>query len=132
METYDSVVDLIGNTPLVRLHKVTGGSGAPIYAKVEYFNPGGSVKDRIALRMVDAAERDGLLKPGGTLLYATCSIFKEENSTVIGRFLDQTPDAVHQDRDTPWGEASSYGKQLLPSSGGSDGLYYALLQKTAS
>ena len=73
-----------------------------------------------------------LLKPRGTLLYATCSIFKEENSTVIGRFLDQQPDAVHQALDPPWGEASSYGKQLLPSSGGSDGLFYALLQKTAS
>jgi cystathionine beta-synthase len=71
VETYDSVIDLIGNTPLVRLHKVTGGSGAPIYAKVEYFNPGGSVKDRIALRMVDAAERDGLLKPGGTIVEPT-------------------------------------------------------------
>ena len=71
METYDSVVDLIGNTPLVRLHKVTEGAGAPVYAKVEYFNPGGSVKDRIALRMVDAAEREGLLKPGGTIVEPT-------------------------------------------------------------
>ena len=71
METYDSVVDLIGNTPLVRLHKVTDGAAAPVYAKVEYFNPGGSVKDRIALRMVDAAEREGLLKPGGTIVEPT-------------------------------------------------------------
>ncbi len=71
METYDSVIDLIGNTPLVRLHRVTEGAGAPVYAKVEYFNPGGSVKDRIALRMVDAAEREGLLKPGGTIVEPT-------------------------------------------------------------
>ncbi|MFL6286896.1 MAG: pyridoxal-phosphate dependent enzyme, partial [Actinomycetes bacterium] len=52
METYDSVIDLIGNTPLVRLHHVIGDAVAPIFAKVEYLNPGGSVKDRIALRMV--------------------------------------------------------------------------------
>lgn len=71
METYDSVVDLIGNTPLVRLHKVTEGAVAPVYAKVEYFNPGGSVKDRIALRMVDAAEREGVLKFGGTIVEPT-------------------------------------------------------------
>jgi len=71
VETYDSVIELIGNTPLVRLHRVTEGAGAPVYAKVEYFNPGGSVKDRIALRMVDAAEREGLLKPGGTIVEPT-------------------------------------------------------------
>ena len=71
-----------------------------------------------------------LLKPRGTLLYATCSIFEEENSCVISHFLDQQPGAVHRALDTSWGEASGYGKQLLPSSGGSDGLFYALLQKT--
>jgi cystathionine beta-synthase len=68
---YDSVIELIGNTPLVRLHHVIDGATAPVYAKVEYLNPGGSVKDRIALRMIDAAERDGLLKPGGTIVEPT-------------------------------------------------------------
>jgi cystathionine beta-synthase len=71
VETYDSVIDLIGNTPLVRLHHVVDGAVAPVYAKVEYLNPGGSVKDRIALRMVDAAEREGLLRPGGTIVEPT-------------------------------------------------------------
>jgi cystathionine beta-synthase len=71
VETYDSVIELIGDTPLVRLHHVVGEAVAPVYAKVEYFNPGGSVKDRIALRMVDAAERDGLLQPGGTIVEPT-------------------------------------------------------------
>jgi cystathionine beta-synthase len=71
VETYDSVIDLIGNTPLVRLHHVVGDAVAPVYAKVEYLNPGGSVKDRIALRMVDAAEREGALKPGGTIVEPT-------------------------------------------------------------
>jgi cystathionine beta-synthase len=68
---YENVVDLIGNTPLVRLRKVTEGIGATVLAKVEYLNPGGSVKDRIALRMVEAAERDGLLQPGGTIVEPT-------------------------------------------------------------
>jgi cystathionine beta-synthase len=68
---YDSVIELIGNTPLVRLHHVVDGAPAPVYAKVEYLNPGGSVKDRIALRMIDAAEREGLLKPGGTIVEPT-------------------------------------------------------------
>ncbi len=71
MRYYDSVVDLIGNTPLVRLHSVSEGIQATVLAKVEYFNPGGSVKDRIALRMIEAAERDGLLKPGGTIVEPT-------------------------------------------------------------
>lgn len=71
MQIYDSVVDLIGNTPLVRLRSVTQGLKATVVAKVEYVNPGGSIKDRIAVRMVDAAERDGLIKPGGTIVEPT-------------------------------------------------------------
>ncbi|SCF33943.1 cystathionine beta-synthase [Micromonospora matsumotoense] len=71
MQYYDNVVDLIGNTPLVRLRNVTEGIGATVLAKVEYLNPGGSVKDRIALRMVEDAEVAGLLKPGGTIVEPT-------------------------------------------------------------
>ena len=71
MRYSESVVELIGNTPLVRLRNVTQGLGATILAKVEYFNPGGSVKDRIAVRMIDAAEESGLLKPGGTIVEPT-------------------------------------------------------------
>jgi len=69
----NSLLDLVGNTPLVRLHHVVPtGEGAPlVLAKVEYLNPGGSVKDRIALRMVEAAEADGSLKPGGTIVEPT-------------------------------------------------------------
>jgi cystathionine beta-synthase len=70
----ESVVDLVGNTPLVRLTSVTRdlGPDAPlVLAKVEYLNPGGSVKDRIAVRMVDAAEASGALKPGGTIVEPT-------------------------------------------------------------
>jgi cystathionine beta-synthase len=71
VQVYDSLVDLVGNTPLVRLNKVTAGIKAPVYAKVEYFNPGGSVKDRIALGMVLAGEQSGQLKPGGTIVEPT-------------------------------------------------------------
>lgn len=71
MRTFDSVVDLIGNTPLVRLRKVTEGLKPQIFAKVEYLNPGGSIKDRIAMNLVLAAEKEGLLKPGGTIVEPT-------------------------------------------------------------
>jgi cystathionine beta-synthase len=74
MQVYDSVVDLIGNTPLVRLTSVTAhlGPDAPtVLAKVEYLNPGGSVKDRIATRMIEAAEQAGQLRPGGTIVEPT-------------------------------------------------------------
>jgi cystathionine beta-synthase len=67
----ESVLDLIGNTPLVRLRRVTEGIDATVLAKVEYLNPGGSVKDRIALRMVEEAERSGALQPGGTIVEPT-------------------------------------------------------------
>jgi len=68
---YESVVDLIGNTPLVRLNRVAAGLPPTVLAKLECFNPGGSVKDRIALRMVTAAERTGRLRPGGTIVECT-------------------------------------------------------------
>src|SRR5215207_7436240 len=68
---YDNVVELVGNTPLVRLGRVAGKVPATVLAKVEYFNPGGSVKDRIALRMVEQAESDGRMKPGGTIVEPT-------------------------------------------------------------
>ncbi|MBM0233666.1 cystathionine beta-synthase, partial [Micromonospora sp. STR1_7] len=71
MQYYDNVVDMIGNTPLVRLRNVTEGIQATVLAKVEYLNPGGSVKDRIALRMVEDAEAAGLLQPGGTIVEPT-------------------------------------------------------------
>ncbi len=74
MAYYQSLVELIGNTPLVKLSSVTAGLPTPgptVLAKVEYFNPGGSVKDRIAVRMIDAAEQSGELVPGGTIVEPT-------------------------------------------------------------
>ncbi len=67
----NNVLEAIGGTPLVRLNNVGKGVNATLLAKVEYLNPGGSVKDRVALQMIDVAEREGLLKPGGTIIEAT-------------------------------------------------------------
>jgi cystathionine beta-synthase len=71
MQYYESVLDLIGNTPLVRLNAVTDGVAATVLAKIEYLNPGGSIKDRIAQRMIDEAEASGALRPGGTIVEPT-------------------------------------------------------------
>ncbi|WP_327637387.1 cystathionine beta-synthase [Kribbella sp. NBC_00482] len=71
MRYAESLLDLVGNTPLVRLTKTTDGAKPLVLAKVEYFNPGGSVKDRIAVRMIEAAEASGELKPGGTIVEPT-------------------------------------------------------------
>lgn len=68
---YDSVLDLIGWTPMVRLNAVTDGTPTPVYVKCEFMGPGGSIKDRIGLAMIQAAEADGSLKPGGTIVEAT-------------------------------------------------------------
>ncbi len=106
MAVHDSLVELIGNTPLVRLRHVTrhvGGGYAPgVAAKVEYVNPGGSVKDRIALRMIEAAEESGELRPGGTIVEPT------SGNTGIGlaivaagrgyRCVFVCPDKVAQDK----------------------------------
>mgnify|MGYP001186069298 CR=1 FL=1 len=67
----NSILDLVGNTPLVKLNRVAEGIAATVLVKVEYLNPGGSSKDRIATRIIDAAEREGKLKPGGTIVEPT-------------------------------------------------------------
>ena len=102
MQYYDNVVELIGNTPLVRLRNVTEGIQATVLAKVEYVNPGGSVKDRIAMRMVEDAEKAGILGPGGTIVEPT------SGNTGVGlalvaqlkgyRCVFVCPDKVSQDK----------------------------------
>jgi cystathionine beta-synthase len=67
----EDIVQTIGDTPLVRLNRIAGGLAADVLAKVEFFNPGGSVKDRIGATMIDAAEADGSLRPGGTIVEST-------------------------------------------------------------
>ncbi len=71
LHPYDSVLDTIGWTPLIRLNRITRGLRAPVYGKAEFFNPGGSVKDRIGMPIIEQAERDGSLRPGGTIVEGT-------------------------------------------------------------
>ena len=65
---YNNVLEVVGNTPLVRLNSMTEGLKSNVYAKVEFVNPGGSVKDRIAMHIIDEAERTGAITPGGTII----------------------------------------------------------------
>jgi cystathionine beta-synthase len=105
VQVHESLIELVGHTPLVRLRRVTSdlpAAAAQVLAKVEYFNPGGSVKDRIALRMVEAAEASGALRPGGTIIEPT------SGNTGVGlaivaaergyRCLFVCPDKVGQDK----------------------------------
>jgi cysteine synthase A len=71
MKVVDSVLDLIGNTPMVKLERVSGEGAADVFVKCEYLNPSGSLKDRIALKMIREAEADGRLKPGYTIIEAS-------------------------------------------------------------
>ncbi|WP_449386618.1 cystathionine beta-synthase [Cellulomonas soli] len=102
MKYANHISELVGGTPLVRLHAVTHGLSATILAKVEYVNPGGSVKDRIALKMIEAAEASGELQPGGTIVEPT------SGNTGVGlalvaqrkgyRCVFVCPDKVSQDK----------------------------------
>ena len=68
---YPTVLELVGNTPLVRLQRIVPAGAATVVVKLEYLNPGGSIKDRIGITMIEAAEREGKLKPGGTIVEPT-------------------------------------------------------------
>lgn len=71
MKYFENILEVIGNTPLIKLNNVTEGIKATVLAKLEFLNPGGSVKDRIGIAMIEDAERRGLLKPGGTIIEPT-------------------------------------------------------------
>ncbi|HRP99830.1 MAG TPA: cystathionine beta-synthase [Terrimesophilobacter sp.] len=114
MTIANSVLDIIGNTPLVRLNEVTDGCAATVLVKLEYVNPGGSSKDRIAVRIIDAAEREGLLKPGGTIVEPT------SGNTGIGlalvaqqrgyRCVFVCPDKVSEDKRST---LAAYGAEVV-------------------
>ena len=114
MKIANNVVELIGNTPLVRLNRLTKPGAATIYGKVEFFNPGGSVKDRICLNMINEAERQGKLKPGGTIVEPT------SGNTGIGlalvaavrgyKLILVMPESMSMERASL---LSSYGAQLV-------------------
>ena len=71
MKVHSDITQVVGNTPLVRINRITDGAAAEVYAKLEFYNPTSTVKDRIGIAMVDAAEASGALKPGGTIIEAT-------------------------------------------------------------
>ena len=114
MTLHKDITELIGRTPLVRLNRLSPTGGATIYGKVEFFNPGGSVKDRICLNMIDEAERLGALKPGGTIVEPT------SGNTGIGlalvaavrgyKLILVMPESMSMERASL---LSSYGAQLV-------------------
>ena len=114
MTMHRDITELIGRTPLVRLNRLSPTGGATIYGKVEFFNPGGSVKDRICLNMINEAERLGALKPGGTIVEPT------SGNTGIGLALVASvrgyklilvmPESMSMERASL---LSSYGAQLV-------------------
>ncbi|MEJ2151360.1 MAG: pyridoxal-phosphate dependent enzyme, partial [Gemmatimonadota bacterium] len=68
---FENILEGLGNTPLVKLNRITQGIRTPVYGKAEYLSPGGSVKDRIGVAIIEAAEKAGDLRPGGTVVEAT-------------------------------------------------------------
>jgi cysteine synthase len=114
MPLHKDITELIGRTPLVRLNRLSPIDGATIYGKVEFFNPGGSVKDRICLNMINEAERLGALKPGGTIVEPT------SGNTGIGlalvaavrgyKLILVMPESMSMERASL---LSSYGAQLI-------------------
>ncbi|HKQ36296.1 MAG TPA: cysteine synthase A [Nitrospiraceae bacterium] len=114
MPAHKDITELIGRTPLVRLNRLSPVGGATIYGKVEFFNPGGSVKDRICLNMINEAERLGALKPGGTIVEPT------SGNTGIGlalvaavrgyKLILVMPESMSMERASL---LSSYGAQLV-------------------
>ena len=114
VRAHKDITELIGRTPLVRLNRLSPEGGGVIYGKVEFFNPGGSVKDRICLNMIDEAERQGKLKPGGTIVEPT------SGNTGIGlalvaavrgyKLILVMPESMSMERASL---LSSYGAQLV-------------------
>jgi cysteine synthase A len=114
MLAYKEITELIGRTPLVRLNRLSKPGSATIYGKVEFFNPGGSVKDRICLNMINEAEQQGKLKPGGTIVEPT------SGNTGIGlaliaavrgyKLILVMPESMSMERASL---LSSYGAQLV-------------------
>ena len=71
MDIKQNILETIGNTPLIKLNRITRDIPAMVLAKVDYFNPGNSIKDRMAVKMIEVAEKEGKLKPGGTIIECT-------------------------------------------------------------
>ena len=122
MPIYDDVTKLIGNTPLVRLNRLTDGADATVAAKLEFYNPASSVKDRIGVAIIDAAEASGELKPGGTIVEATSRQHRHRaRHGRRGPRLQGRPDHARDDVQGAPGPAARLRRRAGPHRPGSDG-----------
>lgn len=96
---------------------------------IKYLRKGEDIKALSDIQLAVLNNCWQMLKPGGRLVYATCSIFPQENERLLNRFIKQTDDALQLPIDAAWGEARPYGRQLMPQADGHDGFYYAVLEK---
>jgi len=118
MKLYDNITQVVGKTPLVKINRITDGAKAQVYAKLEFYNPSSTVKDRIGIAMIDDAEKSGKLKPGGTIVEATSGNTGVALAMVGAargyKVILTMPDSVSKERRTL---IKAYGAQLVLTPG---------------
>jgi len=118
MKLYDNITQVVGNTPLVKINRITDGAKAQVYAKLEFYNPSSTVKDRIGIAMIDDAEKTGKLKPGGSIVEATSGNTGVALAMVGAargyKVILTMPDSVSKERRTL---IKAYGAQLVLTPG---------------
>jgi len=118
MKLYDNITQVVGNTPLVKINRILDGAKAQVYAKLEFYNPSSTVKDRIGIAMIDDAEKSGKLKPGGTIVEATSGNTGVALAMVGAargyKVVLTMPDSVSKERRTL---IKAYGAQLVLTPG---------------
>ena len=118
MKLYDNITQVVGNTPLVKINRILDGAKAQVYAKLEFYNPSSTVKDRIGIAMIDDAERSGRLKPGGSIVEATSGNTGVALAMVGAargyKVILTIPDSVSKERRTL---IKAYGAQLVLTPG---------------
>jgi cysteine synthase A len=118
MKLYDNITQVVGNTPLVKINRITDGAKAQVYAKLEFYSPSSTVKDRIGIAMIDDAEKSGKLKPGGTIVEATSGNTGVALAMVGAargyKVILTMPDSVSKERRTL---IKAYGAQLVLTPG---------------
>jgi len=118
MKLYDNITQVVGNTPLVKINRILDGAKAQVYAKLEFYNPSSTVKDRIGIAMIDDAEKSGKLKPGGSIVEATSGNTGVALAMVGAargyKVILTMPDSVSKERRTL---IKAYGAQLVLTPG---------------
>jgi cysteine synthase A len=118
MKLFDNITQVVGNTPLVKINRILDGAKAQVYAKLEFYNPSSTVKDRIGIAMIDDAEKSGKLKPGGTIVEATSGNTGVALAMVGAargyKVILTMPDSVSKERRTL---IKAYGAQLVLTPG---------------